>query len=319
MDQKLPFSLSRGGLPCARRHFLTALVTLAFTISLAGCDWATIMGGEQDEEDNGGEQLDPVISQVTGFEPGVSNLNMSLPVYTDGLGMEVINETETGTSLRVTLASPASPFDTTLTLIEFTDGLGRNLQDNPGKLVFYGPDVEAMASSFDIAGGVITLPPEQQGDLGVVGFGRDPDNNLIEFVESPTSAGVFMAAVGIGVSDLEDARDFYNERVGLTELMFLETERYDEYIMGNPNRPDLSLVLMHWTDDVERSYRGNETRIRLVSEDPREITDRTYSEEDGRIQDLDGNRLIIGEDPVNLGGAPNQDDSDDENADTTDP
>lgn len=135
----------------------------------------------------------------------------------------------------------------------------------------------------------------------MVGFGRDPDNNLIEIVETDEVSLIVLAAVGIGASDLNAARDFYRDQVGLTEKQFIETERYDEYIMGTPEGlPSLSLVLMHWTDDVERRYQGNETSIRLISEDPEEVTDRTLSEDDDQTQDPDGNRLIIRDEPADL-------------------
>lgn len=287
-----------------RRGLLPGLITLILALALAGCDWATVIGGGTDDDDESGEDLPPVASQVTGFELGVSDLDMSVPVYREGLGMTVVERTETGSSLRVTLASPATPFQATLTLIEFTDGVGRNLQDNPGKLVFFTTDADALANRFANAGGVIHVPPADQGELGVVGFGRDPDKNLIEIAEVPQVTATFLSAVGIGVSDLEQARDFYDFRVGLTERRFLETDSYDEYIMGTPEgQPSLSLVLMHWTDDSEQRYRGNETRVRLVSEDPEEVTDRTWSEEDEGPRDLDGNRLIIADEPADLENA----------------
>ncbi|MFW5824514.1 MAG: VOC family protein [Marinobacter sp.] len=284
----------------SRPRWLMGLAAMVLMLLLAGCDWATVLGGDTDE-DNSGEDLPEVTSLVSGFELGVSDLDMSLPVYRDGLGMTVIDETETGSSQRVTLVSPQSPFEATLTLVEFTDGVGRNLQDNPGKLVMFTTDAEALANRFADAGGVVTLPPEDQGELGIVGFGRDPDNNLIEIAQASRTGTTYLSAVGIGVSDLEKARDFYDYRVGLTEQQFLETERYDEYIMGPPEGlRALSLVLMHWTDDSDPRYQGNATRIRLMSEDPEEVHDRVWSEEEERTQDLDGNRLIIEEEAVAL-------------------
>lgn len=276
------------------------LPLLLSALLLAGCDWSVAFGDDDDDDKDDEDDLTLVVSQVSGFELGVSDLDMTLPIYRDGLGMEVIDETETDQSIRVTLASPGSPFEATLTLIEFTDGLGRNLQDYPGKIVFFTPDATALADRFANAGGVVTLPPTAQGEFGIVGFGRDPDKNLIELVQTP-SAVTYMSAVGIGVSDLELSRDFYEERVGLVERQFIATDRYDEYIMGtSDDRRSLSLVLMYWTDDSEPRYRGNETRVRLLSEDPEEITERTWSEEDGRSQDPDGNRLIIDDEAVDL-------------------
>lgn len=76
----------------------------------------------------------------------------------------------------------------------------------------------------------------------MVGFGRDPDKNLIEIAETSPTGATYLAAIGIGASDLEQARDFYAERVGLTERQFLGTDRYDEYIMGTPE----DIPSCHW-------------------------------------------------------------------------
>ncbi|MFL1404466.1 VOC family protein [Marinobacter sp. M1N3S26] len=283
-----------------RSRFLTTLMALLLTGLLSACEWELFDKNADGEDDD--DEPTPVASQVTGLELGVSDLDMSLPVYRNGLDMRIVDETTTDNSRRITLESPGSPLqEATLTLIEFTDGLGRNLQDNPGKIVFVTPDAEALANQFERSGGVVTLPPEEQSGFGVVGFGRDPDNNLIEIAESSDAPLIMLGAVGIGVSNLDEARDFYRDQVGLTEQQFLETSLYDEYIMGTPEgRSSLSLVLMHWTDDVERRYQGNVTRVRLISEDPEEVTERTLSEEDDQTQDLDGNQLIIDDEPADL-------------------
>ncbi|MFL1483555.1 VOC family protein [Marinobacter sp. LN3S78] len=282
-----------------RSRFLTTLMALLLTALLSGCEWELFDKNADGEDDD--DEPTPVASQITGLELGVSDLDISLPVYRNGLDMRIVEQTTTDNSRRVTLESPGSPLQATLTLIEFTDGLGRNLQDNPGKIVFFTPDAEALANQFERSGGVVTLPPEEQPGFGVVGFGRDPDNNLIEIVGSPDAPLIMLEAVGIGASDLEEARDFYRDQVGLTERQFIETESYDEYIMGTPEgRRSLSLVLMHWKDDVERRYQGNVTRVRLISEDPEEVTERTLSEDDDQTQDLDGNQLIIDDEPADL-------------------
>lgn len=279
---------------------LTGFLAFFLVLSLSGCEWElfNLDDGKDDDEE---EELDPVASQVTGLELGVSDLEMSLPVYRSGLDMRIVERITTDNSTRVVLESPGSDLQATLTLIEYTDGLGRNLQDNPGKIVFYTDDAEALGNQFSTAGGNLTLPPTEQPGFGVVGFGRDPDNNLIEIAESDDVSVITLVAVGIGASDLDAARDFYRDQVGLTEKQFIETSRYDEYIMGTPEGlPSLSLVLMHWTDDVERRYQGNATSIQLISEDPDEVTDRTRPEDDEPPQDPDGNRLIIDEEPADL-------------------
>lgn len=278
---------------------LTGLLALFLVLILSGCEWELF--NLDDGKDGDDDEQDPVASQVTGLELGVSDLYMSVPIYRNGLDMRIVSDITTDNSRRVTLASPGSSLQATLTLVEYSDGVGRNLQDNPGKIVFYTPDAEALGNQFSNAGGNLTVPPEEQPGYGVVGFGRDPDNNLIEIAETDDVSLITLVAVGIGASDLDAARDFYRDQVGLTEKQFIETSRYDEYIMGTPEGlPSLSLVLMHWTDDVERRYQGNETSIRLISEDPEEVTDRTSSEDGDQTQDPDGNRLIIDKEPADL-------------------
>lgn len=292
-------SAKANGMPKARSTLIPAILALLVALVLSGCEWELFDKEKRGQDDD--DDPPEIASQVTGLELGVSDLTLSVPVYNDGLGMRIASDVTTDNSRRITLVSPNSPFPATLTLIEFTDGLGRNLQDNPGKLVFYTPNAEILANRFDLAGGRITLPPAEQEGFGVVGFGRDPDNNLIEIVEAPQVSINLLGAVGLGVSDLDAARDFYRDQVGLTERDFIALDSYDEYIMGTPEgRRSLSLVLMHWNDDVERRYQGNETSLRLVSEDPDEVIDRTFSEDDEQTQDLDGNHLIIDEDPKDL-------------------
>ncbi|GGY70273.1 VOC family protein [Marinobacter zhanjiangensis] len=285
---------------------LTSVLAFFLVLLLSGCEWELFNLG--DGKDGDDDELDPVTSQVTGLELGVSDVYMSVPIYRHGLDMRIVSDVTTENSRRVTLESPGSSLQATLTLIEYTDGLGRNLQDNPGKIVFFTPDTEALANKFANAGGNLTRPPEERPGVGMVGFGRDPDNNLIEIAETDDVSLITLGAVGIGASDLDAARDFYRDQVGLTEKQFIETGSYDEYIMGTPEgRRSLSLVLTQWTDDVERRYQGNETSVRLISEDPEEVIDRTFSEDDDQTQDPDGNRLIIDEEPADL-SIPDSDD-----------
>ena len=154
-----------------RSTFLTSLMALLLATLLTGCEWE-LFDKNADEDDDNEEEMEPIdsASQVTGLEIGVSDLAMSLPVYRDGLDMRIVDDETTDNSRRITLESPGSPLEATLTLIEFTDGVGRNLQDNPGKIVFYTPDAEALANQFATAGGRVTLPPTEQPGFGAVSY-----------------------------------------------------------------------------------------------------------------------------------------------------
>lgn len=273
-------------------HFPASLPALTLTLLLlTGCEWEIFT--DSDDRDRDKDPTPSAESRVTGAELGVSSIEASLPVYTDGLGMEVISEVDTSQVRQVTLASENSPFTARLTLTQYLDGVGRPLDNNPGKIVFFTPDATELARSFANAGGDLTLPPEDQEVYGRVGFGRDPDRNLIEFSEQEDAEFSYFAAFGLGASNLEEARDFWQDVVGLEELAFLKTDRYDEYILGTREADSLPLVLMHWTDDNDQRYRGNETRVRVAVSDPEALALAATPEGEDYPQDPDGNRLII--------------------------
>lgn len=266
------------------------MLTLFFLLVLAGCEWEIFSDPDDRDRDR---NRSPLESRITGAEIGVSSLTASLPVFTDGLGMEVISEVDTSAVRQVVLGSPDSPFMAQLTLTEFLDGVGRTLDNNPGKIVFFTPDASTLAMAFANAGGDVTLAPTPQGEFGIVGFGRDPDRNLIEFAQRDDAEGTYFAAFGLGVSDLEEALEFWTDVAGLEERLFLRTQSYDEYILGTEEPETLPLVIMHWTNGVEQRYQGNETRVRIATEDPEELARRTTPRGEDFPQDPDGNRLII--------------------------
>src|SRR5690606_4235396 len=100
-------------------------------------------------------------------------------------------------------------------LMEFTDGLSRNLDRNPGKLVFYVRDIDAFVTDFVAAGGRLTLPPMADPGLGVtVAFGRDLHYDLLEMVSHATADHSYFGAFRSGVSDLDEARRRWVEELG---------------------------------------------------------------------------------------------------------
>src|SRR5690554_3767788 len=132
-------------------------------------------------------------------------------------------------------------------LMEFTDGLSRNLDRNPGKLVFYVRDIDAFVTDFVAAGGRLTLPPMADPGLGVtVAFGRDLHNNLIEMVSDASAEHSYFGAFGIGVSDLEEARRFWVEELGFRQLMYLPIPgmRSEEHTSELQSRPHLVCRLL---------------------------------------------------------------------------
>lgn len=70
-------------------------------------------------------------------------------------------------------------------LMQWKDGVERVITDLPIKLVFYVPDPKATADLIRAAGYEIVREPTAIPSLGgaVVGFGKDPEGNLIELLQ----------------------------------------------------------------------------------------------------------------------------------------
>lgn len=207
---------------------------------------------------------------------GVSDLDAAIDFYRNGLGMREMQRLTRDDRIEVVMAS-VDRRGSHILLMEFTDGVGRNYQQNPGKLVFYVHDATAFASRFENAGGRITAPPKAlpEYDGTLVGFGRDPDNNLIEMVGVPSVTDSFLAAVGIGVSDLQQAHALYSDVIGLQEQEFLQVPGlYDGYTLLSPVPGGSALVLMHWTNGSNPNYQDNPVKLQLATADPLLLTDR---------------------------------------------
>ncbi len=219
----------------------------------------------------------PVIHAYLGAAAiGVTDLEAAVALYTDGLGLREIRRQSRQNRIEVVLESRDGR-GSQVVLMDFTDGLGRNFQQNPGKLVFYVNDPEDFAAAFTAAGGRIIIPPAPQPSVGnaVVGFGRDLDNNLIEIVGNPTANAPYLSAFGVGVSDLQAARDFYVDTLGFEEDQFLQIPgQYDEYILTSPVPGSSAVVLMNWTNGSVRNYQDNPVALVLEVSDPQAYADR---------------------------------------------
>ncbi|WGK62028.1 VOC family protein [Halopseudomonas sp. SMJS2] len=257
--------------PC---RWLTALLLpLLLTACLGGG------GSDNDASPTHPAEPPPPTSTATYLEAigiGVSDLDAAVDFYRNGLGMREVQRLTRDDRIEVVMES-ADRRGSHILLMEFTDGVGRNYQQNPGKLVFYAHDATAFASRFESAGGRITAPPaalpEYDGTL--VGFGRDPDNNLIEIVGVPSVTDSFLAAVGIGVSDLQQALALYTDAISFQEQAFLQVPGlYDEYTLLSPVPGGSALVLMHWTNGSDPNYQDNPVKLQLATADPRLLADR---------------------------------------------
>lgn len=248
------------------------LTNLLLPLLLAGC-----LGGGGSGSDSAEPPTRPAAnpSYLEAIGLGVTDLDAAVSFYRNGLGMRELQRLTREDRIEVVMES-ADRRGSQLLLMEFTDGVGRHYQQNPGKLVFYAKDATAFAERFEAVGGRITAPPSPQAEYDgtLVGFGRDPDNNLIEMVGVPTLTDSFLAAVGIGVSDLQQARRLYGDALGLTEQEFLQVPGlYDEYTLLSPVPGGSALVLMHWTNGSQPNYQDNPVKLQLASADPQALAD----------------------------------------------
>jgi len=245
-------------------NLLKALLLLGLFALVSGC-----LGG------GGGSSSEPPAPPASAPQPnltfmsaagiGVSDLDAAVTLYTDGLGMREVERLVRDDRIEVVLQS-ADSRGSQIILMDFTDGVGRNFQQNPGKLVFYARDAQLFANRFTTAGVRITVPPAPQSSVGnvIVGFGRDLDNNLIEIVGEPEATDSFFGAFGLGVSNLETARDYYVDVLGFEESQFLQIPgQYDEYILTSPVPGSSAVVLMNWTNASVRNYTDNPVKLQL--------------------------------------------------------
>lgn len=201
----------------------------------------------------------------------VPDLDAAVAFYRDGLGMTEVSRTDHDDRSETRMMS-ADARGSEVVLIQSHTDTPPDYARNPGKLVFYVRDPQAFMIRLAAAGGQILLPPTPQPSLGnvVVGFARDLNRNLIEFVGVPTATDSYFAAFGIGVSDLESAKTFYTEVLGFEVGQFLRTPSYDEYILQGEGGS--ALVLMHWTNGSERNYSEQPASLELRTISPWKIT-----------------------------------------------
>jgi len=86
----------------------------------------------------------------------------------------------------------------------------------------------------------------------------------------------YLAAVGIGVSDLARSADFYIRILGMKQTQTFKLDYMDEIILAHEGRN--ALVLMHWTDGSARNYRDNPIKLVFYVTDSAGLIDRIRAE-----------------------------------------
>ncbi|HET7795507.1 MAG TPA: VOC family protein [Rhizobacter sp.] len=222
---------------------------------------------------------------LCGAGVGVADLEKAVTFY-KALGMTERARITRNDRQEVVLDS-ADQRGSRLMLFTYTDGSSRNYRQNPGKIVFYVKTPSTFAAAFHAAasaagsGGITATPtPIAPGSTTVVGFGRDPNNNLVEIASlAPTDPAAaqthsYISAFGIGVSNLTAARDFYVNTLDMRVSQFLSVNKapstpwYDEYILASNAGRGSAIVLMTYTDGIPKNYNNNPVRLTLRTNDP---------------------------------------------------
>jgi len=192
---------------------------------------------------------------------GVSDLDRSFDFYSRVLGMKLRYEhIVEGVAKQKVLHFPSSKASDVV-LFNYVDGQPHNYNRNPVKLVFYAPSATALIDGIRAEGLQILAEPVAQPAFGnvIVGFARDPDGYVLEFIEDPSLKVPYLGATGIGVSDLERSIDFY------TRVLHMEPQGgviqvpnvWDEIILVYPSGKSSAVVLLHYTDGSTRNYTNN--------------------------------------------------------------
>jgi catechol 2,3-dioxygenase-like lactoylglutathione lyase family enzyme len=92
----------------------------------------------------------------------------------------------------------------------------------------------------------------------------------------PAKAPENLAAVGIGVADLDRAEDFYVRVLGMSVQQRIELPHLREVIVGHAGRT--SVVLMHWIDGSTPNYRSNPVKLVFYVPDAKAVMERIRAE-----------------------------------------
>ena len=77
-----------------------------------------------------------------------------------------------------------------------------------------------------------------------------------------------LGAMGIGVGDLARSVDFYTRVLGMETFSTLTLPHMDEVILGYDRARGPALVLMHYTDGSDPSYRDLPVKVVVYVADP---------------------------------------------------
>lgn len=244
----------------------------------------TVVEGCKDEP-----VVEPVVQTVTPYFNavgiGVSDLEAAVDFYTNVIGMKERLRLSPSYAEEVIMAfeDEADP-DHRATLVLMHYNTEKNYTDNPAKLVYAVPDGTAFFEAIVNGGGRPLFPPtpQEQFQGASVGMAFDPDGYMIEIVEVPSLKQPFLSAAGIGVSDLEAAKDYYIRVLGMEYGSDIDVPGYmDEIVLNSPGKDMPSVVLMHW--DTERNYKDVPVKLVLNVDSAAEFAGVVAENDPGKI------------------------------------
>jgi catechol 2,3-dioxygenase-like lactoylglutathione lyase family enzyme len=198
---------------------------------------------------------------LAGAGIGVSDLEKSQEFYVSVLGMSLRYELPVPGYVNERVLYFKDSRGSDVVLMNFIDGQQHNYLNNPAKLVFYVPSATTVIEAIRARGLAIVSEPTPQAafDNVVIGFARDPDGYVLEIIESPQLTVPYLGAIGLGVSDLDKAKDFYTRVLGMMPMgeLLVVPGVWDEWILQHPSGMGSALVLMRYSDGVPRNYTNN--------------------------------------------------------------
>jgi predicted enzyme related to lactoylglutathione lyase len=222
---------------------------------------------------------------------GVADPGASSTFYQAVFDLTFVEEKASPASADVVLADVRGNH---VVLMDFAED--RNTTRNPVKLVFAVQDAAAQLQEVIDAGGSTAAAPQTFAGA-VVALAYDLDGYLNELIEVPSVPAPVLVAVGVGVSSLDSAADFYTRVLGLNFSQDIDVPGFmDEKLLASPTGKGASVVLMHYEDE-SRTYDDVPAKIVFDVGDPPTYAARISREspasqvEPGAVRDPDGYRI----------------------------
>jgi len=269
-----------------RKSLVSLCVVAQLSGWMAACDSSGDSGAQGALAETSGaaggvssQSADPLAgAYLAGAGIGVSNLDMSQEFYVSVFGMSLRYELPVPGYVNERVLYFPNGQGSDVVLMNFIDGLPHNYTNNPAKLVFYVPSATSIVEAIRARGLAIVAEPTPQAAFAntVIGFARDPDGYTLEIIESPGLQMPFLGAIGLGVSDLDRAKAFYTQVLGMQPMgdLLQVPGVWDEWILQHPSGMGSALVLLHYTDGQPHNYTGNPLKTAHFVADSAALTTR---------------------------------------------